>query len=73
MTERLSQDEVAHVAHLARIDLNEDELRHFADHLGKILEHASELDSLDLRKHFFNVASAFAHKCYARRCRWNDL
>lgn len=48
MTERLSQDEVAHVAHLARIDLNEDELQHFADHLGRILEHASELDSLDL-------------------------
>jgi aspartyl-tRNA(Asn)/glutamyl-tRNA(Gln) amidotransferase subunit C len=48
LTEPLSQDEVAHVAHLARIDLNEAELEHFADHLGKVLEHASELDSLDL-------------------------
>ena len=48
MTEPLSQDEEAHVAHLARIDLNEAELEHFADHLGKVLEHASELDSLDL-------------------------
>ena len=42
MEESLSQDLVAHIASLARIDLDEGELLHFTEHLGKILGHAQQ-------------------------------
>ncbi len=48
MSQALSRDDVAHVARLARIDLDPDEVAHFTDHLGKILDHARQLESLDL-------------------------
>ena len=48
MEESLSQDLVAHIASLARIDLDEAELLHFTEHLGKILGHAQQLEALDL-------------------------
>ncbi len=48
MSQSLSRDDVAHVARLARIDLDADEVAHFTEHLGKILDHASQLESLDL-------------------------
>ncbi len=48
MSAELSRDVVGHVARLARIALDDHELDHFADHLGRILDHASELEALDL-------------------------
>ncbi|MDP7066432.1 MAG: Asp-tRNA(Asn)/Glu-tRNA(Gln) amidotransferase subunit GatC [Acidimicrobiales bacterium] len=48
MKDPLSQDLVVHIASLARIDLNEEELLHFTEHLEKILDHASQLEALDL-------------------------
>ena len=48
MSEHLSRDDVAHVARLARIVLDDREVDHFTEHLGKVLDHASQLESLDL-------------------------
>ena len=48
MTERISTDDVAHVAQLARLELGPDELESFTSQLGAVLDHAADLDSLDL-------------------------
>ena len=48
MTERISTDDVAHVARLARLELRPDELESFTSQLGAVLDHAADLDSLDL-------------------------
>jgi len=45
---RITREEVAHVASLARLELSEDQLEHFTSHLGDVLDHASEIESLDL-------------------------
>ncbi len=48
MSDRLTIDEVAHVAKLARLALTTDELRVAADQLGGMLEHFDDIDELDL-------------------------
>lgn len=48
MPERISIDEVAHVARLARVVLSDDELDRMAHQLGDILDHASDMAELDL-------------------------
>ena len=48
MTSPLTRDEVAHVAHLARLRLSEDELERFTAQLDQVLEHASDMNELDL-------------------------
>ena len=47
-TAAISTDQVAHVARLARIELTPDEIEHYTSHLGRILDHARELEDLDL-------------------------
>ena len=47
-TGRISRDDVAHVADLARLELDDDQIDHFTDHLGSVLDHASEIEELDL-------------------------
>jgi aspartyl-tRNA(Asn)/glutamyl-tRNA(Gln) amidotransferase subunit C len=47
MTARISAADVAHVARLARLELTDDETKHFADQLSAVLEHASGVASLD--------------------------
>lgn len=47
MAGRISRDDVAHVARLARLDLTDDELDRFAGQLAAVLEHASDVASLD--------------------------
>ena len=44
----ISTEHVAHVARLARIELTPDEIEHYTGHLGRVLEHARELEDLDL-------------------------
>ena len=44
---RISLSEVRHVARLARLQLSDEELDRFAAQLGDVLDHASEIDSLD--------------------------
>lgn len=42
----VDHDDVRHVAHLARVDLDESEVETFADQFGAILEHFEALDSV---------------------------
>ena len=48
MTERITRDDVAHVAALARLSLTTDELDAFTLQLADVLDHAADLDALDL-------------------------
>jgi aspartyl-tRNA(Asn)/glutamyl-tRNA(Gln) amidotransferase subunit C len=48
MSARITRDEVAHVATLARLSLTEDELEVFTGQLAKVLEHAADVEALDL-------------------------
>ncbi|QYG94554.1 Asp-tRNA(Asn)/Glu-tRNA(Gln) amidotransferase subunit GatC [Iamia sp. SCSIO 61187] len=48
MAERITRDDVAHVARLARLELSEDELETFTGQLAAVLEHAEDVEALDL-------------------------
>ena len=48
MTERITRDDVAHVADLARLTLSDAELDAFTGQLADVLDHAADLDALDL-------------------------
>ena len=47
MAARISREEVAHIAHLARLDLTEAELDRFTHDLGAILDYAAEIQAVD--------------------------
>jgi aspartyl-tRNA(Asn)/glutamyl-tRNA(Gln) amidotransferase subunit C len=44
----LKREDVAHVATLARLTMSESELDKFTEQLGQVLEHASDMNALDL-------------------------
>jgi aspartyl-tRNA(Asn)/glutamyl-tRNA(Gln) amidotransferase subunit C len=44
---RLSRDDAAYVARLARIDLTAEELEMYAEQLATVLEHAAQVSALD--------------------------
>jgi aspartyl-tRNA(Asn)/glutamyl-tRNA(Gln) amidotransferase subunit C len=44
----LSREDVVHVAHLARLDLSEEELELFTTQLRTVLDHAADVAALDL-------------------------
>lgn len=44
----IDEDEVRHVARLARLELEEDEVGRLADELGRILDHFDELREAEL-------------------------
>ena len=46
--ERLSREEVAHVAHLALLQLTDDELDEFTGQLAAVLDHAADVEALDV-------------------------
>jgi aspartyl-tRNA(Asn)/glutamyl-tRNA(Gln) amidotransferase subunit C len=48
MPGRLTREEVAHVAHLARLALTSDEIERFTEQLGAVLEHAADVEALDV-------------------------
>ena len=48
MSKRISPEEVAHVAYLARLELSQNELELFTEQLGDVLEHAADVEALDL-------------------------
>jgi aspartyl-tRNA(Asn)/glutamyl-tRNA(Gln) amidotransferase subunit C len=48
MTERITTADVAKVAELARLRLGPDEIERFTGQLADILDHAADLESLDL-------------------------
>jgi aspartyl-tRNA(Asn)/glutamyl-tRNA(Gln) amidotransferase subunit C len=47
MSERLTRDDVAHVAALARLQLTDDELDLFTGQLAAVLDHAADVAALD--------------------------
>jgi len=47
MPTRISPQDVAYVAHLARLALTDDELERFTGQLGAVLEHAQDVAALD--------------------------
>ena len=48
MSERLTRDDVAKVAHLARLELSDVELDTYTEQLGAVLDHADDVAALDL-------------------------
>jgi aspartyl-tRNA(Asn)/glutamyl-tRNA(Gln) amidotransferase subunit C len=48
MSGRISSDDVAHVAHLARLELSAEELERFTHQLDAVLDHAADIAGLDL-------------------------
>lgn len=48
MSERLTRDEVVHVARLARLELTDDEIDRFTRQLGDVLDHAADIEALDV-------------------------
>jgi aspartyl-tRNA(Asn)/glutamyl-tRNA(Gln) amidotransferase subunit C len=48
VTGRITTDEVAHVARLARLDLSDDELETFTGQLAAVLDHAADVEALEL-------------------------
>jgi aspartyl-tRNA(Asn)/glutamyl-tRNA(Gln) amidotransferase subunit C len=47
MSPRISTDDVAHVARLARLKLSGEELDQYTKQLGAVLEHARDVEALD--------------------------
>jgi aspartyl-tRNA(Asn)/glutamyl-tRNA(Gln) amidotransferase subunit C len=45
---QISRDDVAHVAALARLRLTDDELDTFTEQLAKVLDHARDVEALDV-------------------------
>ena len=46
---RLTRQDVAHVANLARLHLSEEELDLYTEQLSEVLDHAADVASLDLQ------------------------
>jgi aspartyl-tRNA(Asn)/glutamyl-tRNA(Gln) amidotransferase subunit C len=45
---KITRDDVAHVARLARLELTDDELGTFTEQLAKVLDHARDVEALDV-------------------------
>ncbi|MDH3753907.1 MAG: Asp-tRNA(Asn)/Glu-tRNA(Gln) amidotransferase subunit GatC [Acidimicrobiia bacterium] len=48
MSSPISRDDVAHVARLARLELTPDELDRFTGQLAAVLDHAADVEALDV-------------------------
>ncbi len=48
MPARITRDDVAHVARLANLALDDDELERYTDQLGAVLDHAADVEALQL-------------------------
>lgn len=48
MAQPISKSDVTHVARLARLSLSEEELERFTSQLAAVLEHAADIESLDI-------------------------
>ncbi len=47
MSEKLTEEQVRHVAKLARLKCSDDEIREFTGQLGAILEYVAQLEEVD--------------------------
>ena len=64
MAQPISKHDVAHVARLARLALSDDELERFTTQLAGVLEHAADIEALDIEgvpptAHPFPLANVF--------------
>lgn len=48
MPQKITRDDVAHVADLARLALSDDELDLFTEQLAAVLDHAADVEALDV-------------------------
>jgi aspartyl-tRNA(Asn)/glutamyl-tRNA(Gln) amidotransferase subunit C len=48
MSQRITREDVEYVARLARLELSADEVELFTGQLGDILEHAADIEALDV-------------------------
>jgi aspartyl-tRNA(Asn)/glutamyl-tRNA(Gln) amidotransferase subunit C len=48
MSERLTEEQVRHVAKLSRLRLSDEEVHRFAEQLSAVLEHVAKLNELDV-------------------------
>ena len=48
MSERITRDDVAHVASLAKLTLTDAELDEFTEQLAAVLAHAADVEALDV-------------------------
>ncbi len=48
MSDRITRADVEHVARLARLDLRPDEIELFTAQLADVLEHAADIEALDV-------------------------
>jgi aspartyl-tRNA(Asn)/glutamyl-tRNA(Gln) amidotransferase subunit C len=48
MSQRITRDDVAHVATLAKLALTDAELDEFTDQLAAVLDHAADVEALDV-------------------------
>jgi aspartyl-tRNA(Asn)/glutamyl-tRNA(Gln) amidotransferase subunit C len=60
----LSKDEVRHIARLARLHIDEEELEDYQGHLGSILDYVAKLQTLDTEgvaelQHAADVSNVF--------------
>jgi aspartyl-tRNA(Asn)/glutamyl-tRNA(Gln) amidotransferase subunit C len=61
---KISKQEVEHVAHLARLNLNQQELEKMTEQLDNLLSYVAKLDELDTENikpttHAFSISNAF--------------
>lgn len=61
---KITREEVEHVAHLARLNLSDDELEKMTNQLDNILSYVAKLDELETEgveptTHAFSISNAF--------------
>jgi aspartyl-tRNA(Asn)/glutamyl-tRNA(Gln) amidotransferase subunit C len=61
----LTQEEVEHIAKLARLELSASELAHYREQLSAILEHVAQLQKLDT-SNIPPMAAVFSSESYLR-------
>ena len=49
MPDKLTEDQVRHVARLSRLHLNDDEVRQFTTQLSEVIDYVSKLSELDVQ------------------------
>lgn len=65
----LGPDDVKNIAHLARLDINEADIEHYASSLSSILDLVAQMDSVDTRE-----VTAMAHPLdVAQRLREDEV
>ncbi len=48
MADWITEEDVAHVARLARLELTEEELHRYTEQLGAVLDYAADVSALDI-------------------------